>query len=193
MVPRLAFSIAIDGPLIILTVVAFLVNFNLWANGDVESIDVDLPKRLPTARFRIVVFFFVLFALCWASGVAYWAILLAGLIVGAGASIAMAGTGDSGFEVLLVSAWFLREFAFGFPTLILQPPTTANKAPSRPQTKHFGVVGHTISPLRPSVEALIEGEELSVASADGSMISSGVEVEVVGEKNGLLRVRPSNP
>lgn len=192
MLEKLHFAAAIDLPLAAATLLGFLLHFNTWAHSNTADTSVDLAIRLPAARFRVVCFFVGLVLLCWITNFAVWAVFALLLALGFAVSMLAGGEGDGGGVFLLFARYAIREWAFGFPQLVLQPPQSTEKdsddSPSRDILS--GMRGRTVSPLRPCGEADVEGRVVPVMSDDGELLDAGKEVVVIGKRNGIFRVRP---
>ncbi len=191
MLEKFRFAAEIDIPLVVLTLVAFLVHFECWAKHTDVDTNANLRERLPKARLLVIGFFCALLAVCWSSSIAFWAILVLGFGIGVVLSLMLGGTHELGLGILLFAAYLIREWAFGFPQLLLQPP---NSSPTRvAQTtlseELVGATGKTLSPLRPCGEAEIDGKVCSVMSADSSLIDSEAKIVVTGKRNGTICVR----
>ena len=84
----------------------------------------------------------------------------------------------------------IREWAFGFPQLILHPPQNNDtKMVSMPKSEYDGQIAITISPLRPCGEIRINDKKISAISDDGRLIDKDEEVVVVGKRNGQVSVK----
>ncbi len=190
---RIAFAPIVDVPLVIIAVIAFIWHFNHWAfRRDIET-TLDILSRLPAARFRVLLLFACLLFLCWLVDLAVWAIFA--MVLGIGLIVAMAAGGEpaGGGFALVGAAYFIREWAFGFPQLILYPPRHETRSSPRHEEHErlFGRTGVTTSSLRPRGDVLIDGVKYSVVSFDGGWIDAGVKIEVTNCRSGLLYVRPS--
>ena len=188
---QLVFKPWIDLPLSALTLLAFLLHFNSWAHSKRAEVTVDLKARLPKARFRVVSLVLASVLLCWGVNLSVWAVYA--LLVVFGLAISMiAGGGDgggSGLLVLLV-AYAIREWSFGFPHLVLNPPSDSSTEGKQTREELIGESGIVESTLRPFGDATIAGRLLSVVSENGQLIESGTAIVVCGTKNGKILVRP---
>lgn len=189
---KIAFAPIIDLPLVIITVSAFIWHFNRWAlRRDVES-NVDLPARLPTALLRVILLFVCILLVCWTGDLAVWALFA--MLLGIGLVVALATSGDvvGGAFGLFVAAYLIREWAFGFPQLILHPPRHENTTSLQHDGKGelLGKTGITTVSLRPTGDALIDGAKYSVVSLDGGWIDAGERIEVRTYRNGRPCVAP---
>lgn len=191
---RIAFAPIVDVPLVTITVIAFIRHFNHWAfRRDIET-TLDIPSRLHAARLRVLLLFICLLFLCWFVDLAVWAIFA--MVLGIGLIVAMAAGGEAadGEFALIGAAYIIREWAFGFPQLILYPPRHELRS-SGGHEEHerlFGRMGVTTSSLRPTGDALIDGVKYSVVSYDGGWIDVGVKIEVTNCRSGLLCVTPTS-
>lgn len=193
---KLTFSPLTDIPIVGITLALMVWHFNRWAHGRDAETNVDLVRRLPVARVRVVVLFVGFVVLCWLTNFAAWFVFAVLIGVGLALAILMDGSMEVGGFGLLAAAWAIREWSFGFPTLILHPArdkaakSQDSAALPRAATHQLvGKSGTTTSPLRPVGEVNIDGETLSVASDDGSFIESGTRVIVTSFKSGRPCVR----
>ena len=185
------FSPWIDLPLAGLVMGCFLINAWLWSKSDNSELGFDLKERLPKALVRISLFFIGLTAFCWLTNIGFWAISAGLAIAGVGVSIIAGNTSFAPEIMFVATAGVLREWAFGFPNLIL---TTRDRTASQKSTETHeleGVAGVTISQLRPSGYIRIGKQEFSAVSDNGTLIEKGIEVVVVSAQNGRTRVRLS--
>ena len=183
----IAFAPRVDIPLALITVIAFWLNFNSWANNNNDT-DVELTSRLPKARLRLVALFASLLLICWLLNVAAWAVLALFFVV---SLVVAAASGNSLAPemLILLSAGMIREWCFGFPILILQPPQESTATHAQSNAKFLGRCGTATSALRPSGRVQIDGEDISAVSSDGSYIELGANVVVTSTQNGQLNVR----
>lgn len=171
---KLRFLAEIDIPAVLVTLGLFLANFEWWARkGEVDS-DVDLMERLPKARFRVVALFSLVLLLCWLTSVSFLWVAVLGIAAGMGVSLAFGGQGELGCAVVAAVGYLIREWSFGFPELILQPP---KHTASERELPAIGSEGIALSPLRPCGEVEIGGEFRSGLTTDlcwmlGSQLSS---------------------
>src|SRR6056297_2100257 len=107
-------------------------------------------------------------------------------------AVAFGGELEGGAFGLLAVAFLIREWAFGFPQLILHPQnhSSQTKKESGEFGELVGQIGIATSPLRPSGDADIGGVKYSVVSYDGAMIDLGSSVVVRTIRNGGLCVAP---
>ena len=170
--------------------VLFLWYYGRWASSASEKIEVDLLARLPRAKFRTTAFFIVVLTVCWLANFGVWAFLVIFLVFGLIGTFIIGNTGAP--DLMFVgTAVALREWSFGFPSLILDIPNRDPK-PFSDTNDHelIGVSGITSGPLRPSGYAHINDTEMAVIADCGTLIDADVEVTVTGFRNGTLRVRP---
>jgi len=87
---------------------------------------------------------------------------------------------------LVGGLFLLREWCFGFPNVVLVPPETPDspKENLSEMSAIVGKVGRTVTPISPTGEALIDERRVSVCSADGRLIESGVDIIVAYCRNG---------
>ena len=170
--------------------VLFLWYYERWAKSASNKIEVDLVARLPQARFRTTAFFIVVLTICWLANFGVWAFLVLGLVFGLIGTL-IVGNGGSPDLMFVGTAVALREWSFGFPSLILDIPNREPK-PISENSNHelIGVSGITSGPLRPSGYAHINDAEMAVIADCGTLIDAGVAVTVTGFRNGTPRVRP---
>ena len=128
---------------------------------------------------------------CWFADIALWAVI--GILTLAALLIAILLGGDLAgpTPIFLISASLIREWAFGFPQLVLQPPADepAHRSFYNSSSQFCGKEGITVSPLRPSGEVQVDGKTMSCISENGKLIETGEKVVVAGERNGRLYVR----
>jgi len=189
---KLTFAPLVDFPLVGITLAAFIWHFNRWAfKHDIDT-SIDVVSRLPAARLRIILLFSCTLLLCWSVNFAVWSIFA--LLLGIGLAVAVVAGGDIGGTALglAATAWLIREWAFGFPQLILQPQR--QDSPVSASTKEIGSLigktGVTTSPLRPTGYVEIDGLIYSAASADGQLLDSGTNFTVTCYRNGHPCVTP---
>jgi len=146
----IAFLPVIDLPLTGLLLAGFLLNSWHWAKtGSTES-NVDLEARLPRALIKISLFFAVTLVVCWLINLGAWTLFLVLLVVGLLVTI-FAGRHAFAPEMMFVfTAGMLREWAFGFPNLILAPPTNNRPTEEEAGQEFLGKLAVATSPLRPS-------------------------------------------
>ena len=192
MMDYVAFAPLIDIPLAIAVAIGFVVHFNGWATSTEPDTTVDLVSRLPVARMRAVALTSAVLGLCWLTDLAFWLILVALFGVGI-AVVLVTGAGPiEGDVMVLFVACAIREWSFGFPQWILEPPPeqSTKETDTMPPHPLMGCHGTTKSPLRPSGDVEFDDSVESVVSEDGCLIDAGVEVVVTGFRNGRLCVRP---
>jgi len=185
----LTFFPAVDLPLIVITTIAFVVNFHLWTKSASEDLRPYLRSRLLGATLRVIGFFAVLLFLCWYLNLAVWCIFVIICFAAISGSVL---TGESlGLDLAVVlTCGMLREWCFGFPQLILRPqPDTTRSSELERLGRLIGSVGITTSPLRPAGNVEINGDEFPAASEGGTLIDKGEEVVVVATKSGAILVR----
>lgn len=186
---KLTFAPLIDIPLVSITLAFFILHFNRWAFRNDLDTSADVASRLPSARFRVIVLMVGFLFLCWLFDFAAWSIFA--FLAGIGLAIAIfSGWSLEGGTVgLFGAALFIREWAFGFPQLVLHPPgQVIDPSPPKRQHRLIGKSGTTTSPLRPIGDACIDGTIVTVACDDGRLIESGTPVVVSCYKNGRLYV-----
>lgn len=187
----ISFAPLIDLPLVLCFVTALVIHFNWWAQSKEPDTTVDLVSRLPIARMRVIALFVFLLFLCWILDIAVWAILVALIPIGV-AVVVFSGGSSTGTElILLLPAYVIREWAFGFPQLILEPATdrSTTQAKPEPASKLIGMRGVAVSPLRPGGDVEVDGSVVSAISDDGTLIELGTDVFVSGLQGGRIRVR----
>ncbi len=183
-----SFTPKIDLPLALVSLIGFLVNYQLWAKSGDPELNVDLISRLPQARIRIVFFFAGLLLVCWLVNLGLWTILAALVLLGLFFSLFIGNSMAPEF-MFVATAGVLREWSFGFPTLILTPSPQSDTHSSKLKSELIGVVGITTSPLRPSGDIKIDEQELLAISDDGRLIEVGTQIVVTGIRNGRASVR----
>ena len=188
-----AFILVLDIPLWIGTLAVFLIYYQRWAKSASDKLEVDLQARLPQAIFRTTVFFVGVLTICLLANFGVWAFLVVALVMGLIVSciLGAAGPTESGF-FLLIAALALREWSFGFPSLILDvAPRETDAAFEIREHKLTGTTGVTSGPLKPAGYARINNTEMPVVADNGLMVDDGVEIVVTRFHNGSLRVKVS--
>lgn len=187
---NLAFNPIIDLPLSLLTTLAFVLHFNSWAKNRPSDISVDLLSRLPAARFRVIVLLTGIVGACWFTNLSVWAIYALLFILGLGIAMLMGDGGDGSGLVFLFIAYLIREWAFGFPLMVLHSQQDGGmKDLAKTHGNLIGERGTTITQLRPFGEALIDGQSISVVSENGELIESGSAIMVTDVKDNKICVR----
>lgn len=189
---KIAFTPFIDVPLTAIVVVGFILHFKRWSlRRDIET-SVDISARLPAARLRVILLFVSILVLCWWIDLAVWSIFALLFGLGLVFAVVFGGGVDGGAIGLFAAAFIVREWAFGFPQLILQPQQREVKNLDHHDGKQelTGKTGVAIGSIRPTGEVLIEGIKYSVASFDGGWIDAGTKVEVRTYRNGMPCVAP---
>ncbi len=192
MLDKLHFNALVDLPLAAATLIGFFAYFQAWTHTDDVDITVDLSSRLPKACFRVTCLIAVIVAVCWVIGFAVWAIfaflVAIGLALGA---LSLADVSGGGIIPPVLTAHAIREWAFGFPQLVLHPPGEKRTGAQQgePNDELVGRQGATVSPLRPCGEAIFDGKRLSVISESGEFLDVGTDVAVVGRRSGQVCVR----
>lgn len=181
------FSAWVDGPLGLVVAMAAVIHCRRWAASAKRECNVDLMARLPRAQLSVVAVVVGILVLCWWANIALWALGLAGLGVGLIAGVLLVGASDVPLFVYAPILFFIREWAFGFPLLVLHPVTESNLETK--SSKQLGVRGKVVAPLRPLGTAELNGEIVQVEAEGGVYVDSGVDVVVCGWGNGVVRVR----
>ncbi|MEM7558801.1 MAG: hypothetical protein AAF394_06730 [Planctomycetota bacterium] len=112
------FSFYVDIPLAIALLVGFLINARYWASSGDSETNVDLLSRLPTAQYRFTSFFTLVVTACWFSDVSVFTFVLAAIFLGSIGSVVFEAQGAGGLFPFTATD-LLREWAFGYPRLIL--------------------------------------------------------------------------
>jgi len=189
---KLTFLPIVDLPLAGIVMATFIWHFNRWTRQRNIDTTVDIASRLPKARIRVIVFFACVVSLCWFLDLAFWSLFAILLALGLAFAVAFGGELEGGAFGLLAVAFLIREWAFGFPQLILHPQNHSSQ--TKKESVEFGElvgqIGIATSPLRPSGDADIGGVKYSVVSYDGAMIDLGSSVVVRTIRNGGLCVAP---
>lgn len=190
---KLTFTPFIDLPLVALFALAFICYINEWAHRHDQGSRLSVTARLPVARLRIAQLFAGVLLLCWSLNLAVW--FVCALLLGFGFAVAVVlsmTTESVGHFLSWGTVYLIREWAFGFPELVLQPPIrdSGSTTHSGNLTALVGKVGVTTSPLRPIGDAEFEGVKHSVVSEDQEWVDAGLFVKAVCIRNGLLCVVP---
>lgn len=193
---RLPFVAGLDVPLAIVTWGLFVLNFHFYSKTNPESGHIDLRARLPQAYFRITAFFVVVLGVCWAASFGFWVLYVALWVLGM--VLGLIGGNQISFGELMVvgTAGMLREWSFGFPNLILSPPTRSGESEAKQARldQYVGMTATTESALKPTGKIWVDECSLSAISMDGDFIAPGVEVAILEIRNGnaLVRLADSN-
>ena len=182
-----------DLPLLLMVVALLVWHFHYWSHNTELDSNADLVGRFPLATTKAVVLLVVACFLCWAANFAFWGIFALLLLFGIAISIALGGDAQGSVIGLLGPAIMLREWAFGFPQLILDPKKrNVEPSPMTPENAALiGEKGISLSPLRPMGDIDIGGEILSATSDSGQLIDAGTNVTVIDYRNGQPRVIPT--
>ncbi|MEM6471677.1 MAG: NfeD family protein [Planctomycetota bacterium] len=186
------FSFQIDVPLALVLWVAFLVQAQFWARSANADTNVDLVAKLPKARLRYTVFFALLLVVCWYCG--FSIALLMVIIWVSGLVVAFLAGGDLGTRAGLhyFAAYLIREWAFGFPQMILHPrvqePEDSNPNAMSPLA---GRVATVTSTLRPTGEVCVDEQRYSARSESGQYVDEGTRVIVSCQRGRDLLVAVS--
>lgn len=187
---KLAFNPVIDLPLSFLTTLAFVLHFNSWAKNRPSDISVDLQSRLSSARIRVIVLLTAIVGVCWFTNLSVWAIYALLLILGLGIAMLMGDGGDGSGLIFVFIAYLIREWAFGFPLMILNSPQDGGMRDlAETHGKLIGVHGIATTHLRPYGEAEIDGQSMSVVSETGELIEAGAAIIVTDVKGNRICVR----
>ena len=191
MLDKLHFNALVDLPLAAATLIGFFVYFQAWTGTDDVDITVDLSARLPRARFRVTCLIAAIVAACWLTDFAVWAIFVILFALGIAIAVVAGNNVVGGGVLLLFAAYAIREWAFGFPQLVLHPPGEKQRGAQQgePKEELVGKQGTATSPLRPCGEAMFDGKPMSVISESGEFLDTGTDVIVVGKQNGQICVR----
>lgn len=182
-----------DLPLLLMVTTLLVWHFHYWSHNTELDSNADLVARFPLASTKAVVLLVVACFLCWATNFAFWGIFALLLVFGIVISIALGGDAEGSVIGLIGPAILLREWAFGFPQLILDPKKrTVESSPVTPENAALvGKKGIALSPLRPMGDIDIGGEKLSATSDNGQLIDAGTNVTVIEHRNGQPRVIPT--
>ncbi|MEO1615172.1 MAG: NfeD family protein [Planctomycetota bacterium] len=186
------FSIQIDAPVAFALLCLSLVQAQFWARSRNVDTSLDLVTKLPQARFRYVLFFVSLFAGCWFIGVSIACLMV--ILWISGIVVAFLAGGDVGTRGGLhnFAAYLIREWAFGFPQMILHPHLQeSTSAATQSASPLAGKTATVTSVLRPVGEVEIEGERYAARSESGRYIDEGEHVVVASRKGRSLLVTPS--
>lgn len=190
---KFAFMPLVDIPLAGIVLATFILHFNKWSRRRNSDTTVDLASRLPKARVRVVVLLICALILCWGLDASFWSLCAMLLILGLALVGTLGGKIEGGAFGFFAVAYLIREWAFGFPQLILHPEQQASRSADEHNDLEslIGQSGSTISPLRPAGDAEIGGAKYSVVAYDGDMIDLGEKVIVRAYRNGSLFVVPA--
>ena len=193
MLDKLHFIAKIDLPLAVATVLGLILHFNAWARTEDVDTNVDLSTRLPAARIRVVCLFAAIVGLCWVADLAVWAVLAVPLVIGVAIAVFLGGPPDGSGIFLLFAAWAIREWAFGFPQIVLHPPRRTRRTTHGPSPGDddplIGETGLVASPLRPCGRIECAGAVRPARAEDGRYVDAGTKIVVTGLENGTFLVR----
>lgn len=196
MLDKLHFLATIDLPLAAATVLGFILHFNAWARANDADTNVDLSTRLAAARVRVVCLFAAIVGLCWVADLAVWAVFAVPLGVGVAVVLLLGGPPDGSGIFLLFAVWAIREWAFGFPQVVLHPPSrtrsTTHGPPPGDDDPLIGETGLVASPLRPCGQIECAGAVRPARADDGRYVDAGTPIVVTGLQNGTFLVRIAN-
>lgn len=184
-----AFSLWID-PLSALAVYALAVAgtwFWVCRSSQTQVAASDQTMRRIVTRVAIIVA--CLAVLCYLVNVAFWVPIVIFLLL----ILAVLGGDAIGIIGLpaVALAYMMKEYVLGFPELILDPPSPAERE-QRDQgvpPPHLGKVARVTAPLRPIGEIELDEQRQNAASESGLFIDQGRSVVIVGKRNGTLLVR----
>jgi len=74
-------------------------------------------------------------------------------------------------------------------SMFLEPPRSADEEPASPYEELIGKTGRTLTPLRPSGSAEIDGKRTDVVADGGVMILEGEKIVVVSASGNRIAVR----
>ncbi|MFO0940612.1 MAG: NfeD family protein [Pirellulales bacterium] len=162
-----------------------MLHFRSWARNETEEFQTILVERRFKAQVKASSVVVASLACCWYFDFSFW--IMVGMVLGIGMVAAFAGI-DVAAMPLLAAGFMLREWAFGFPTLVL------HTLPPRKLDDHFdttlvGVEAVAISPLRPFGRIQLGDQTLDAVSESGTMIDSGTRVRITGCRNGVIQVQ----
>ena len=184
------FNPVIDLPLVLATVCLLFWYYKHWAQSHELSTSTNLAERLPAARMRVCTLFAAVLILCWLADLAVWSLFA--VVLGFNLVFAMTLGDEAGHFGLLAVVYLIREWSFGFPEMVLQPPELASVSPETkaPTGPLMGKTGVTKTPLCPSGQAEFNGTSVSVTSANNRMIDANTDVIVTAYRNGKPCVLP---
>ncbi|MEL6105396.1 MAG: NfeD family protein [Planctomycetota bacterium] len=174
----------------ILFIVGFIGYIRVWVESDAQETTIDLRPLLPAAIARAVIALCGLTILCWLLAISLWAIVA--ILLGVGCLLALVNEASDvreGAGPLFAAVVVLREWCFGFPELILHPPTDPGDAIGLNEEACIGRHGTVVSPLRPNGHITVAGQRLSAVSDTGELLQNGTQIIVCGFQNGRPRVR----
>ena len=118
-----AFSFAphFDVPLLFVVAALLVWHFHYWSHNTELDSNADLVGRFPLACTKAVALLVIACLMCWAANFPFWGVFALLLVLGIAISVVLGGQIDGSVIGLLGPAIMLREWAFGFPQLILDP------------------------------------------------------------------------
>jgi membrane-bound ClpP family serine protease len=190
---KIQFAPAIDVPLTLLVLAGFLLHIRSWAQRKDIDTTVDLKARLPRARFRLILLFVAFLVFCWVCNIAVWSLFAFLFAAGVVVALLFGGDIDGAGMFLFVAAFAIREWAFGFPQLVLHPPSqirvTTHETPPSDDNPLIGKSGIVASALRPCGEIECDGSVWPAKADDGKLIDAGTKIVVTGLQNRIFLVR----
>ena len=189
----LSFTWHYDLPFLLVVAALLVGYFHHWSkNAELDS-NADLVGRFPTASTKVVILLALVCFVCWAGNFPFWGLFVVLLSLGLVASMILGGQVDGSLIGLFGVVVMLREWAFGFPSLILDPKNRVidSSSATSENSPLVGKTGVALSPLRPMGDIEIEGKVLSASSDTGQLIDAGANVTIVGVRNGQPRVSPT--
>ena len=189
----LSFTWHYDLPLLLAVAALLVWCFHYWSQNTELDSNADLAGRFPLASTKAIVLLALVCFACWTGNFPFWGIFAALLTLGLVVSIVLGGQVDGSLFGLFGLVVMLREWAFGFPSLILDPKNRVidSSSSTSENSPLLGRTGVALSPLRPMGDIEIEGEVLSASSDNGQLIDTGTNVTVTCIRNGQPRVSPT--
>ena len=183
----ISFSPTIDLTLTLVVLTGFILNFVHWSKSKSKNGANSLQPKLGMAIVRVVFLFAIILFLCWFADIAVWSILAFFAMVGI--IVAVCSGDNLGLELsIALTAGLVREWCFGFPQLILEPPVT-DRVHQNQKDDLIGAVCTVASPLKPSGDVMINEEICAAVSENGTFIDLETTVVVTAFRNGRLYVR----
>lgn len=179
------FQLYVDLPLCAIVLSALLLHFRQWAHNETDDLRTILMSRLLRAQVKASLFVGAMLFVCWYLDISFW--IAIAIVLGLGMIAAFAGI-DVAAMPILAAGFMLREWAFGFPSLVLHSlPSSGLDTSFDPRL--IGVEATALGPLRPFGRIQFDDQIAEAVSESGQMIDSGARVRIAGCRNGVLQVQ----
>jgi len=190
------FLAVIDIPLAVIVYGVTLHQMLHWVHHTDQEQVKKTAETTRRIRIRLAEVIVLVLLICFFTNVAYWIVLLCILVL----LVLPSAPPDNELVMIVmlplmaigyVLGFIIKEYVMGLPVIALEPPEMPNliAAENELLAKYQGKNANVTGVLRPQGEIEIDGECLAAISGNGTMISQGSRVVVIGVKNGKLLVR----